>query len=203
MSDTYPDFRNPAAAVIRVRRWNTSGPDHQVSTADEVFASWEREPWPDGLLSRSTFLSTDGEAALTYEQWETGTAPPDPDAIDFRRYRSLIADDERRVTGCIAIPMLDADNEESARNWLDAIFDAVADDPEPHHPWGIAANWHLAVNGTKLMNISEWTSEEHHIQGFADQSRTNRPGWRRIRAMPGVHGATMKRFLLHRSRLRP
>ncbi|WP_367048600.1 hypothetical protein [Streptomyces sp. Je 1-332] len=196
-ADGHPDFTRPDAALVRIREWTVAGPEEQSAKAAALVEEWDGQPWPDELLSRSLFAGAGHDALLSYEQWDDESAvPADSKARSFHRRLSLIADNERRVPGIIAYAEIDVDDTDSAQGLLDAVTQALAADPERDHPWGISANFHISADGGRMVNLSEWTSEEHHQQGVTDTSRSHRPAWRRITTLPGVRPIGVRRFRL-------
>lgn len=194
----HPDFTRPDAALVRIREWTVASAEKQSTKAAALVEEWEGQPWPDALLSRSLFAGAGHDALLSYEQWGNESAvPADSKARSFHRRMSLIADNERRAPGIIAFAEIDVDDTDSAQGLLDAVTQALSADPEPDHPWGISANFHVRADGRRVVNISEWTSEEHHQQGFTDTSRSHRPAWQRISTLPGVRPIGVRRFQLY------
>ncbi|MEV2256259.1 hypothetical protein AB0I94_37885 [Streptomyces sp. NPDC050147] len=194
----HPDIRRPDSALVRIHEWAAEGKQEQSAKAAELFETWDGEPWPDALLSRSLFVDAGHGALLGYEQWADADAvPDDAEARTFYRRLSVITDGEKRVPGVIAFAEIDVDGTETAQVMLDTVTQALAADPEPHHPWGISANFHVSTDGRRVVNLSEWTSQEHHQEGFADTTRSSRPAWLRLRSLPGVRPIGVRRFRLH------
>lgn len=138
------------------------------------------------------------DALLSYEQWaDRSPVPADREARTFHRRLSLVAEDEKRVPGIIAFAEIDVDDTDSAQGLLDIVTQALAADPEPDHPWGISANFHISTDSRRMVNLSEWTSEEDHQQGVTDTSRSSRPAWLRLKALPGGHPIGVRRFRLY------
>ncbi|MGW7089032.1 hypothetical protein ACWGH2_36810 [Streptomyces sp. NPDC054871] len=193
----HPDIRRPDSALVRIHEWAAQGKEEQSAKAADLLETWGQEPWPYALLSRSLFVGTDHDALLSYEQWaDKDAVPADARARTFYRRLSVIADDERRVPGVIAFAEIDVDDAVAAQDMLDAVTQALAADPEPY-PWGISANFHVSTDGRRVVNLSEWTSPEHHQEGFADTTRSSRPAWLQLRALSGVRPIGVRRFRLH------
>ena len=106
-----PDVESPSSISVPVE-----DPEQQRAVADATLAAWDATPWPDGLISRTCYVSSDGQRVLTYEQWRAGHADvwSLPGAIAFRLYRSGVRDDAP-VPGCIVIVEVQTDGPETAR----------------------------------------------------------------------------------------
>jgi quinol monooxygenase YgiN len=190
---------------------------------------WEHAPWPHGLLSYNLFVGTDGDTVLHYSQWASDESYREfvrtdraerVRAIDaavpgiarhavvsYRLYRSTAPDSTRRTPGCIVVVSVEFDgpDEQRQRRWVDAVFDALAAETEPH-PGGIAAHFHLSTDGTRVLNYAEWTSEEAHrdaIEKSGQGAVGSGPKWRRVQRFPGMIAGGYKRYHPYRSLVRP
>jgi len=157
--------------------------------------------WPEGLLSRSHFVSTDDDTRITYEQWATENVDVGPDAIAYRLVRSEA--DPARIPGCIVFIDLETDGAETASAWIDSVFDALHGDEDPH-PGGISAYFHLSLDGKRVLNYAGWTDAEAHRKAVEDPgapgvARIETPEWHKVLNTPGVRPLGFKRYRLHRS----
>lgn len=216
-----PDITRPDVGIVLVSQWTVGSPESQQALAEAIIAEWEREPWPQALISFNGFLSTDGQTVLTYAQWTsdeahreferttrptlipgivdaiTGIERPEP--VRYRLYRSYVSDGSPRVPGCIVVVSIEAEGPERARRWVDFMFDDVGATAEPH-PGLISANMHISIDGTQVLNYAEWTDEEAHrtIERPAPDVAA-----RITDGVPGVRPVGFKRYRLHRSLVRP
>lgn len=210
-----PDIARPDAGLALVTQWIVTPPDRQQSSVDAAIAAWERVPWPDGLLSINGYASTDGRSALTYAEWTSERAyneflrvdglPQDtarPDPMKYRLYRSRTPEGAPRTAGCIVIVNVEfaGPGEQRLRRWVDTVFEAL--DAEPIlHPGGIAGYFHLSLDGTRVLNYAEWTSEDAHREALENSGQGTigaGPKWRLVRDFPGVASSGFKRYHLHR-----
>ncbi|GAA2797022.1 antibiotic biosynthesis monooxygenase [Saccharopolyspora taberi] len=113
-----------------------------------------------GLVSVSWFASTDGESVLTYAQW--ADEPVGETGVRYRLYRSLARTDEARVPGCLVTAVFDVDGPERQRTFVDSLIAALPD--EDGHPGAISAHFHLSTDGTRVLNYTEWTTEQAHLE---------------------------------------
>ena len=191
---TLPDIDRPDVRLAVVRQFPVDGPEQQRAVAGATLAAWNAAPWPDALISRTCYLSTDEQRVLTYEQ-RSDDQPDleDPAAIAYRLYRSGVRDDAP-VPGCIVIVEVQTDTGDTARTWIDAVFDALAAEVTLH-PGGISGHFHISVDGTRVLNYAEWVDEASHIEAVSGTGSVGRgPAWRRVHTMPGVTSLGFRRF---------
>ena len=169
-----PDVQNRRCAPV-ARGWSRPSSD---AVADATLAAWDVTPWPDALISRTCYLSTDEQRVLTYEQWSDDQPDvEDPAAIAYRLYRSGVRDDAP-VPGCIVIVEVQTDGHDTARQWIDAVFDALAAEPTLH-PGGISGHFHVSLDGTRVLNYAEWVDEASHVEAVSGTGSVGRgPAWR-------------------------
>jgi hypothetical protein len=189
-----PDIDRPDVQIAVVRQLPVETRDRQRSLADATLAAWDASLWPDGVLSRTCYLSTDGQRVLTYEQRsDDHTAPVDPGAIAYRLYRSGARDDAP-VPGCIVIVDVQTDGHDTARRWVDTVFEALAAEARLH-PGGISGHFHISLDGTRVMNYAEWIDEQSHIAALSGTGSIGRgPAWQRVQTMPGVTNLGVQRY---------
>ena len=161
-----PDIDRPDARIAVVRQFPVAGPGPAARRCRRDAGRLGRSPWPDGLIARTCYVSTDAQRVLTYEQWSSDPLDvAEPDAIAFRLYRSGVRDDAP-VPGCIVIVEVGTDGDDTARRWVDAVFDALAAETTLH-PGGISGHFHISVDGTRVLNYAEWVDEASHVQASA------------------------------------
>jgi hypothetical protein len=222
-TDRLPDIARSEVSLVVVSQWTAGTPERQRAAGELSLAAWARVPWPKDLLSLSCLLSSDGEAVLSYAQWKSGEA-----AVEFRRtqgptlargiddavpglqgtgpvpyrlYRSAVRDGAP-VPGCIVVVSVtfEGPDEQRQREWVDAVFDALAAETDPH-PGGIGAHFHLSTDGTRVLNYAEWTSKEAHreaIERSGQGAVGSGPGWRKVKSFPGMISGGFKRYRLLR-----
>jgi len=224
ISSTFPDITRSDVGTVLVSEWKVGSPERQRALVEAFLAAWEEAPWPQGLLSGNLFLSTDGEIVLNYAQWTGDEAyrqfaqahlRPHVEQIDravpgiersgpvnYRLYRSGVRRDAP-VPGCVVIVSVEFDgpDEWRQRQWVDTVFEALEAETEPH-PGGISGHFHLSVDGARVLNYAEWTSEGAHreaIERSGQGSVGSGPKWRQVRSFPGIKSSGYKRYRLKHS----
>jgi len=224
-----PDITRPDAGVVLAGEWGVGTPERQIAAAEAVVAAWERVPWPQGLLSYTLLVGTDGDTVLHYSQWTSEaairefvqTARPQwvrgiDDAIPgierrgvvtYRLYRSGVRDGTPPVPGCIVAVTVEFDGPDAQRlrRWIDTVFDALEAEAGPH-PGGISGHFHVSTDGTRVLNYAEWTDEAAHREAV-ERSGQGTVGsgakWQRVQSFPGVVSGGFKRYRPYRSLSRP
>ncbi|MFC5823556.1 antibiotic biosynthesis monooxygenase [Nonomuraea insulae] len=199
-----PDITRPDAGTVLV----TESSAHHL-TVEEISAVVEHAPWPEGLISFSTLVSTDGETVLTYTQWANGEASREfmagltgTEPVEYRLYRSSGREDPP-VPGCVVVVSVEFDGPDNQRqqHWIDTVFDAMAGETQPH-PGGISGHFHLSTDGTRVLNYAEWTDEQAHRDALDTSGQAtvgSSPGWRRVVDFPGVKSGGFRRYQLRHS----
>src|SRR3546814_2396508 len=67
--NNYPVVSVPAVGLVLISEWE-AGPEDLIDSLDRSMDLVEHEPWPQGLISYSCFLSDNGRRALHYVQWK-------------------------------------------------------------------------------------------------------------------------------------
>jgi heme-degrading monooxygenase HmoA len=216
-TDSPPDVTRPDAGTVLVNRWYVDTPERQRAGADALAAEWERTTWPDGFLSASCLLSTDGDTIVTYTQWASDDAhrafaqsqttpapatagspilePAEP--VRYRLRRSIVAPGDPQPVGCIVIPTFDVDGPERQRHIIGVVAGPTDDEPDAV-PGLIAAHLHASTDGTRVINYAEWIDEDAH-QRMVDATPTDdQAQWRNeITGTAGIRFTGYKRFHLH------
>lgn len=173
---------------------STGDRDRQRAAAEAVVAHWQTSRWPAGLVSLTCYTSTDGESLLTYAQWsaedalreslrdEAGISRGIPGwgvagvgaftPVPFRLYRIVrgsAVTSPAPVPECFPVAFFTMSDYASASQWIDGLLDAEveAEGEERAYPGALAANFHISVDGTQVLVLSEWVSEEEAIAHIA------------------------------------
>jgi Antibiotic biosynthesis monooxygenase len=225
ISSILPDIARPDAGTVLVSEWKVGTQERQHALVEAfitAFATFGKDaPWPRGLLSVNLFLSNDGETVLNYAQWTNDDAyhefaqtnrPLQDEQIDrafpgvertgpvnYRLYRSGVRRDAP-VPGCVVIVSVEFDgpDEQRQRRWVDTVFEALDAETEPH-PGGISGHFHISVDGARVLNYAEWTSEEAHrdaIERSGQGSIGSGSKWREVQSFPGIKSSEYKRYRL-------
>jgi hypothetical protein len=222
-SDPTPRLNRPGVDVVAVDEWIVGRAAQQRAIADAIVADWVGAAWPDGLLSLSALVSTDGAKVLTYAQWTSEEshrlfrqATPSRGAsregvehlepVTYRLYR-FGARESAPLPGCIVIVSVEFDGPDQQRQkqWVDTVFAALDAETEPH-PGGISGYFHISTDGTRVLNYAEWTSEAAHRDALERSGQGAvglGPKWQEVRTFPGVKSNGMSRYHLHRSLAKP
>jgi hypothetical protein len=221
VSNRLPDIDRPDVGLVMVSQWIAGSPDRQRAGAEIILSGWQRVPWPADLLAVSCFLSTDGGGVLNYAQWKSADAVTDfmrvhgptlgrgldeavpglehTGPVPYKLYRSGVREGAP-PPGCIVVVSVafDGPDEQRQRLWVDAVFDALAGETDPP-PGGISGHFHLATDGTRVLNYAEWTTEDAHREAL-ERSGQGTVGsgslWHRVKTFPGVVSGGFKRYKL-------
>jgi hypothetical protein len=112
----------------------------------------------------------------------------------YRRYRSTTALTAPPPTGCLVTVTVDFDGPDPRRQraWVDNTFAAAGTvDPSPDAGM-LAAHFHVSLDGTRVLNLAEWTSAQAHRDALAMPAPPFRA---RVRAFPGVISSVAQRYL--------
>lgn len=221
-TDAHPELARSDVQAPFFSTWSVGTPERQRQTVDAIARTWERRPWPaDDLLGYHVYTGHDGSTLLHHSQWaseqayeafvkthrqervdEIDTAVPGIERLGLGRYRHYRSgtreDGPVPVPGCVVIVDVEFEgpDPERQRAWVDAVFEALAGEPEPH-PGGISAHFHLSTDGTRVLNYAEWESAQAHIDALAapgDGVGSASAQWERVRNWPGLKSSTVNRY---------
>ena len=192
-----PDIDRPDARIAVVRQFPVDGQDQQRAVADATLAAWD-ESRLAGRSHSSNVLYEHRRAARphlrTVEQRPARRRGARRDCVSL--YRSGVRDDAP-VPGCIVIVEVGTDGDDTARRWVDAVFDALAAETTLH-PGGISGHFHISLDGTRVLNYAEWVDEASHVQAIGDAGSIGRgAGVARVQTMPGVVNLGFRRYRPH------
>ncbi|PXY36094.1 SDR family oxidoreductase [Prauserella flavalba] len=221
-TDPLPAVGREDAGVVLLSTWTLDTPERQRAAADAAAEAWSGMPWPDGLLSYSLLLGTDGRTILHYSQWTGEDAAArfresDPPArvrgIDdavpgiersgvtsYRGYRSVVPDPGMRA-GCVVLVSFATDSGRTARYFVDTLLDEYhpARRPQAGSVPGMASNhFHVAVDGTSVVNYAEFRDEAAHQSVVDSRLRADDPVPAFIAATPGLTPLGFRRYLPYR-----
>lgn len=208
-----PDPTRGDAAVALVGEWAV--PDgSQRRTVDAVADAWSRVGWPDGLLSHTVLAGSEHGTVLHYSQaadegglrafagvksdWVAGIDAAVAGIVRrgvtaYRLHRSVVAAERAGGSGpgCVVVVRFDADDAEQAHAWVDRLVEASGDQAPP--PGMVSAHFHVAVDGTGILNWAEWTDVAAH-QATLGHRPADSAVVRVVDATPGVRFAGFQRF---------
>ncbi|WP_037317665.1 antibiotic biosynthesis monooxygenase [Amycolatopsis orientalis] len=178
----------PSGELVAVaREW----PDADAARA--ALASRSAE----GLVSATAYEGVGHDGAFTYEQWTSEDAIKDLDGAPvYRLYRGGRGEGEPGVLVVVSVEFDRAD-ERQQREWVDLVFAALDSEPT-HAPGGVSGFFHLSIDGRRMLNYAEWTSEEAHIAALEAPGDKGGIGttdaWKAVRQHPGMKSSTVKRY---------
>ncbi len=218
------DVLRADAGLVLVGEWATASQQDQRSAADAALAAWQDGVWPAGLLAYHCLLGEDGSSLLHYQQWtsadacRTFVANGRPrwlasvaaavpgiqhrQATGYERYRSTSRLDTAPAAGCLTTVTVDFDSagQQRQRDWVNSVFSAADSDQTSLEAGLIAAHFHVSVDGTRVLNIAEWTTADAHRRAVAEPAARLR---RTTQQFPGVTGIAVQRFTPYRGMTLP
>ncbi|WP_329381139.1 monooxygenase [Streptomyces sp. NBC_01351] len=212
----HPTIDRPDSTLALITPLFVGTAEIQRAAADAIVAEWSAAPRPEGLLSQSCYVSTEGENVWTYEQWTgvesylaSGRAfrAPEPlrglgtDGTDiersapiaFERYRSTVFD-TGSVPTRVVVPTFDVDGRAAQRNVIDRLLDGPLTEATPGL---LSAHFHYSLDGSRVLNYAEFTGDDEHMAFLA--SPIAHETTRLTKETPGVRGIGGKRYVLHGS----
>ncbi|MEU7147194.1 hypothetical protein AB0B79_06850 [Streptomyces sp. NPDC039022] len=186
-SGELPVIDHPDVEAALVEIFEVAGPEAQESATSEIFAHWKASTWPTELVSANCYRSTDGKSLLTYTQWSSrkvleNSFQQDHGIIHLTRGRELAGartkgakafqlyrvvrggaiTDPAPVPQCFPAAVFPMRGVQAARDWIDGLLAAEekAEGEERAYPGAIAANFHVSLDGTSVLVLSEWASEK-------------------------------------------
>jgi uncharacterized protein YbjT (DUF2867 family)/heme-degrading monooxygenase HmoA len=226
-TDPLPHVRRPDADVVLISTWTLDTAERQRAAADAALAAWATAPWPEGLRQHSVLLGTDGRTLLHHSQWSseeavdefTRTDPPErvrgidaavpgierSGVTTYRLHRSVLADPGLRP-GCIVLVSFRTDDRETAESFVETLLERYhpVADPARGSTAGMASNhFHIALDGTAVVNYAEFVDEEAHRAIVDTQLRADDPVPRMIAEHPGLTPLGFRRFLPYRAAVAP
>ncbi|MFD3500678.1 hypothetical protein [Streptomyces sp. NPDC058678] len=212
---THPDPTHPGVGAALFSTWRVGTPERQRQAVEVIAQTWERRPWPAAdLLAYHVYTGHDGETLMHHSQWageqayeafvkthrqerndEIDTAVPGIERVGLDRYRYYRSEEraacDHRVPGLIVTVRIDFEPGAADRrgDWVDLLL-RTAPAPGAHHGL-IAAHFHLATDGTHVLNYAEWETAEAYDRAIAVPVDEE---WERVRTYPGVKGFTGTRY---------
>ncbi|MEH0424366.1 monooxygenase [Streptomyces sp. B21-083] len=212
----FPVVDRPDSELVLVTPLYVGTADVQHTVADAVVAEWAATSRPEGLLTQTCYVSTEGENVWTYEQWtgleayrDSGRMYRQPAALSglgrngtdiercapiaFKRYRSNVFDTVGTPTRIVA-PMFDVDGRGAQRTIIDRLLDGPLTEATPGL---LSAHFHYSLDGSRVLNYAEFTEDQPHLDFLA--SPIAQATTKLTEDTPGVRGIGGKRYLLHGS----
>ncbi|MGW2178720.1 antibiotic biosynthesis monooxygenase [Streptomyces sp. NPDC001732] len=220
--ESRPDLARNDVGLVKASTWDVGTPERLRRTVEAIRRAWAGRDWPHpGLLSYTVHAGEDGKTLFHYSQWsdeqayqdffrhgrDERNAEIDAAVPGIRRlglhtyelYRSGTAvEGDEREPGCVAIVDVEFDGADPARqrDWVDAVFEAMATDPVLASG-GIAAHFHVSTDGTRVLNYAEWESAAAHRAALAAPGAgvgSSTSQWERVQSYPGMIGGGVNRY---------
>lgn len=213
-----PAVDRAAAGVILASEWRTADPGQQQRAADAALHAWRHSPWPEGLIAHNCLLGEDGVTVLHYIQWsgedaarafaaagkpqwarivdESVPGIDHREATAYRLYRSTTLPGQAPSAGCLVTVTVDFDGPDESRQraWVDNAFAAAGTaDPSPEAGM-LAAHFHLSLDGTRVLNLAQWTTSQAHRDSIDSAAVPARRFRAAVRDFPGVARSTARRY---------
>jgi hypothetical protein len=203
-----PDVRRPDSLAVFVTARYVPGAAAGRGVLESVLGQWERTPWPAGLLSFTGYLSTGGDAVLTYAQ-AAGTdsyrpfvraldGPARAEPVEYQLRRSVVTG--TGTPGCMIVATFDVDGPDRQDAVVDSLIATLNQAPGNGPPGMLSANFHASTDGSRVLNYAEWVSDEAHIAFL--HGATRQATLRTSNSLPGVRPIGFRRYHLHRALVR-
>ncbi|WP_049574834.1 hypothetical protein [Streptomyces sp. SBT349] len=213
-NDTTNDF-------VTTTLWQVPGRADQRAAADAAMARWRVGPWPEGCLSVTALLSTDGGLVLFSARWRDLASADAPwegalaearavaeveplETLKARPAEAFAWREEERerpeegpFPGCTVYIVIGTAGPAEQAQVAETIAGHVAGTPNPA---GIGGQLLFTLDGTRVINWAEWTSEEAHREAVGAPALGGARGI--FDGMEGIEGLRMNRFQRYRA-LRP
>ncbi|RBM16325.1 hypothetical protein DI005_26155 [Prauserella sp. PE36] len=217
-----PELRRDDAGFVLASTWRVADPARQRAAAAAALDDWRDRPWPPGLLAHSVLLGTDGHTLLHYSQWTDSGAVEafrragrtrrndDIDAVvsgierltatGYRRYRSAVPD--RPIEpGMVVLVSFATESAAVGARFVDALLTRHPVNTGERPPDGMGGNhFHLAVDGSRVLNYAEFTDEAAHQRVVDTRLRAGDDVPGLIAGTPGLTPLGFERFLPYGTR---
>jgi hypothetical protein len=205
--------------LMLVGEWSTARPEDQQAAADAALAGWTDVAQPLGLLAHHCLLGEDGVGVLHYLRWSSPDAcrafvstdrPRWLRSVDaaapgvrhhrttaYQMYRSTPPLPDAPPAACLATVTVDFEDSDAQRqrDWIDGVF-AASDTGQASPSTGlIAAHFHTSLDGTRVLNMAEWTTAEAHRRAATQRAPQLRTATQRF---PRVTSVAVHRFVPYR-----
>jgi len=210
---------------VLVATWRAADPDTQHAAAAAAVDDWRRRPWPTGLLAHTVLLGTDGRTLVHYAQWTDEAALDDfrrtaraahndtlddtldeavagierLEAVGYRLYREALP--ERPFEpGAVVLVSFRTDSAATGERFVDELLSRHPVTTGEQGPAGMAGNhFHIAVDGSRLLNWAEFATVEDHERVVAERLQADDDVPRLVERTAGLEPIGFQRFLPYRT----
>ncbi|SDZ36594.1 Antibiotic biosynthesis monooxygenase [Amycolatopsis xylanica] len=205
-SSAMPRIARPDSRAVFLSHWFVGDAVTGRAVLDEIGDAWERTAWPEGILAFSAYLSADGDTVMTYTQCADDTAyrpfvralpaaVARVEPVEYRLRRDVVLDSSAAAPGAIVIASFDVDGPERQETIVAAVAANLERSPSAERGGLIASHFHASLDGTRVINYAEWTTDEAHVLFL--EGATRHGSLRITNDMPGVRPIGFKRYHLH------
>lgn len=136
----------------------------RASTQHRMLAEiWGTGALPASLLRHDGYAEVEGSKLLAVSTFNDFSRPPAPTRDDVEvtwlRHRRSVNGGLRGPVGCLVVVDAPAPGGASAAAWID---EHARDGGDPM-PGFIAAHFHVADGGERIVNLAEWESIDAHL----------------------------------------
>ncbi|MGW0671828.1 hypothetical protein [Streptomyces sp. NPDC002746] len=205
-----PDIDREDVHTVFMSHWHVAGEDRGRAVLDEIADAWEGTSRPADVLSFSCYLSTGSDhfTVMTYAQCtrpdgyrpfirslpaEAARVEP----VEYRLHRSVLLAPETGPAAAVVIASFDVDGRERQEYIVSSVTENIEKSPRTEQGGLIASHFHLSIDGTRVINFAEWTSDQEHITFL--EGATRHRSLRLATDTPGVRPIGFTRYHLYRA----
>ncbi|MCP2252537.1 Uncharacterized conserved protein YbjT, contains NAD(P)-binding and DUF2867 domains [Prauserella aidingensis] len=216
-----PPVSRTDAGHVLVATWRVADAGSQRAAAAAAVDDWRDRPWPAGLLAHSVLLGTDGHTLVHYSQWteeaaledfrRTGRAARNAaldeavggierlDAVGYRLYREALP--ERPFEpGAVVLVSFRTDSADTGERFVDELLRRHPATTGEESPEGMAGNhFHIAVDGSRMLNWAEFATVEAHERVVADRLQADDDVPQLVERTAGLEPMGFQRFVPYRT----
>ena len=204
-----PDIDRGDVHAVFMSHWYVDGADRGRAVLDEIADAWEQADRPAEILSFSCYLSTGSDhfTVMTYAQCTrpdvyrsfvhglpTPAARTEP--VEYRLHRSVLLAPDAGPAAAVVVASFDVDGSERQQYIISSVTANIEKSPRDEQTGLIASHFHTSVDGTRVINFAEWTSDEEHIAFL--EGATRHRSLRLATDTPGVRPIGFTRYHLYR-----
>lgn len=118
----------------------------------------------------------------------------------YRLYRNTTPVVEPPPTGCLVTVTIDFDEPGAQRQrcWVDNVFAAAGTTDASPTVGMLAAHFHVSVDGTRVLNLAEWTTAQAHHDAGASTTTPAERFRTAVQDFPGVVNSDVRRYAPYR-----
>lgn len=205
-----PDINREDARAIFMSHWYVAGADQGRAVLNEIADAWEGVSRPADVLSFSCYLSTGSDhfTVMTYVQCTRPdsyrpfvhglpTAAARVEPVEYRLHSSVLLAPDASAAAAVVVASFDVDGPERQRHIISSVTENIEKSPRTEQTGLIASHFHVSLDGTRVINFAEWTSDEEHIAFL--EGATRHRSLRLATDTPGVRPIGFTRYHLYRA----